>query len=189
MFASVIQNPPRGAGTGYRLALSSIGNYNAQLSQQMQPGELQLQAARSQGVSGVSAYWTGAATLLGGEVHAARQVGGSFALIDVGGLPDVPVYVDNQLIAHTDSHGRALLHDLLPYESNRVNIEPTEIPLDASIGARTLVVTPAFRSGVVVKFPVERLRGATFRLLTPDGQPVPAGATRRFHGQAVSSDL
>ncbi len=57
--------------------------------------------------------------------------------------------MDNQLIGHTDGNGRALLNDLLPYESNRVNIEPTEIPLDASIGARTLVVTPGFRSGVV----------------------------------------
>ncbi len=110
------------------------------------------------------------------------QVGGSFALIDVGGLPDVPVYVDNQLIAHTDSHGRALLHDLLPYESNRVNIEPTEIPLDASIGARTLVVTPGYRSGVIVKFPVEREHGATFRLVTAEGKAVPAGATVQFKG-------
>ena len=179
---SYIQNPPRGSGEGYRLGLSSLGNYNAQLSAQTDSGELQLQAARSQGVSGVNGYWTGAATLLGGELHAARQVGGSFALVDIGGLPGVPVFVDNQLIAYTDSHGRALLHDLLPYESNRVNIEPTEIPLDATIGARTLVVTPAYRSGVVLKFPVEREHGATFRLVTRQGEPVPAGASVQFGG-------
>jgi outer membrane usher protein len=182
--ATYIQNPPRGSGVGYRLGASNIGNYNAQLIEQWQSGELQLQAARSQGVSGESGYWSGAATLLGGELHAARQVAGSFALIDVGGLPDVPVYVDNQLIAHTNLQGRALLHDLLPYESNRVNIEPTEIPLDASIGARTMVVTPGFRSGVIVKFPVERVRGGTFKLVTADGQPVPAGATVRFMGHS-----
>jgi len=183
VFASYVQNPPRGTGSGYRLAVSSIGNYNAQLTEQLQPGDLQVQAARSQGVSGVSVDWSGAATFLGGELHATRQVDGSFALIDVGGLPDVPVYVDNQLIARTDANGRVLIHDLLPYESNRVNIEPTEIPLDASIGARTLVVTPAYRSGVIVKFPVERTHGGTFRLVTGDGQPVPAGATVIFMGQ------
>ena len=183
VFASYIQNPPRGIGSGYRMAVSTIGNYNAQLTEQWQPGDLQLQAARSQGVSGVSADWSGAATLLGGEVHATPQMQTSFALIDVGGLPDVPVYVDNQLITHTDANGRALIHDLLPYESNRVNIEPTEIPLDASIGARTLVVTPAYRSGVIVKFPVERMHGGTFRLVTPDGQPVPAGASVEFMGK------
>jgi outer membrane usher protein len=182
MFANYIENPPRGAGEGYRLGLSTIGNYNAQFTAQRQSGELQLQAARSQGVSGVSGFWSGAATLLGGELNAARQVGDSFALVDVGGLPDVPVYVDNQLITHTDQHGRALIHDLLPYENNRVNIEPTEIPLDASIGARTLVVTPAYRSGVIVSFPVERVHGATFRLVTADGQVVPAGATVEFQG-------
>ncbi len=182
VLASYIHNPPRGSGEGYRLGVSSIGNYNAQFSAQAESGELQLQAARSQGVSGVNGYWTGAATFLGGELHAARQVGGSFALIDVGGLPGVPVFIDNQLIAHTDSHGRALLHDLLPYERNRVNIEPTEIPLDASIGARTLVVTPAYRSGVIVKFPVEREHGATLRLVNAEGQAVPAGATVQFMG-------
>ncbi len=183
MFASYSQNPPRGSGEGYRLGVSTIGNYDAQFSAQGQPGELQLQAARNQGVSGVSGYWTGAATLLGGELHAARQVGGSFALVDVGGLPGVPVFIDNQLVASTDLHGHALLHDLLPYESNRVNIEPTEIPLDASIGARTLVVTPGYRSGVIVRFPVERVHGGTFRLVTAAGQAVPAGASVEFGGK------
>lgn len=183
MYASYIKNPPRGAGEGYRVGVSSIGNYNAQVSAQGQMGELQVQAARSQGVSGVSGYWSGAATLLGGELRAARQVTDSFALIDVGGLPGIPVYIDNQLIAYTDAEGRALVHDLLPYERNRVNIEPTEIPLDASIGARTLEVTPGYRSGVIVKFPVERVHGGTFRLVTADGQAVPAGATVEFLGK------
>src|SRR5579862_4492626 len=182
LYGSYVQNPPRGAGTGVRLGVSSIGNYDTQLTEQLQPGALQLQVARNQGVSGLSAFWSGAATLLGGELNAAREVGGSFALVDVGGLPDVPVYVDNQLIGRTDAQGRALINDLLPYESNRGNIEPTEIPLDTSIGARTLVVTPGFRSGVVVKFPVERVRGGTFRLVTVDGQPVPAGASVTYLG-------
>jgi outer membrane usher protein len=103
--------------------------------------------------------------------------------VDVAGLASVPVYVDNQLVAYTNQQGRALLPDLLPYEANRVNVEPVELPLDTSIAARTLTVTPRYRSGVVVKFPVERVRGGTFRLVTPDGVPVPAGALVRFMGQ------
>jgi outer membrane usher protein len=38
-------------------------------------------------------------------------------------------------------------------------------------------VTPAYRSGPVVRFPVVRASAATLRLLMPDGTPVPAGAT------------
>jgi outer membrane usher protein len=183
-YATYIQSPPLGPGQGWRLGASSAGNYDAALSEQWQPGDLQLQAARNHGVSGQSAYWTGAATWLGGELQAARQVSGSFALVDVGGLPDVPVYIDNQLVARTDADGRALLHDLLAYEPNRVNIEPTELPLDTRIDARTLVVTPAYRSGILVRFPVERVRGGTFRLVTRDGRPVPAGAVVEFMGKS-----
>ena len=161
-----------------------IGNAShiddGELREQWSAGDLQLLAARNHGVSGESVFWSGAATWLGGDLRAARQVSGSFAMVDVAGIADVPVYVDHQLVAHTDAQGHALLPDLLPYEANRVNIEPVELPLDTSIGARTLAVTPRYRSGIVVKFPVERVRGGTFRLVNPDGTPVPAGAVVQF---------
>jgi outer membrane usher protein len=183
LYATYIENPPRGPGQGWRLGGSSRGNYDGELREQWRPGDLLLQAARNHGVSGASVFWGGAATLLGGELRAARQVAGSFALVDVAGLPAVPVYLDNQLVAYTNQQGRALLPELLPYEANRVNIEPVELPLDTSIAARTLTVAPRYRSGVVVRFPVERVRGGTFRLVTTDGAPVPAGALVRFMGQ------
>ena len=183
LYATYIQNPPLGPGQGWRLGGSSRGNYDGELREQWRVGDLQLQAARNHGVSGASAFWSGAATFLGGELRAARQVSGSFALVDVAGLPGIPVYLDNQLVAHTNPQGRALLPELLPYEANRVNIEPVELPLDTSIGARTLTVTPRYRSGVLVRFPVERVRGGTFRLVTGDGSAVPAGASVRFMGE------
>ena len=180
LYATYIQNPPRGPGMGWRLGGSSRGNYDGELREQWNGGDLELLAARNHGVSGTSAFWSGAATWLGGELRAARQVNGSFAMVDVAGIPDVPVYLDHQLIAHTDQQGHALLPDLLPYQANRVNIEPVDLPLDTNIAARTLTVRPRYRAGVVVKFPVERVRGGTFRLVTPDATPVPAGATVHF---------
>ena len=180
LYATYIENPPRGPGQGWRLGGSSRGNYDGELREQWSVGDLQLLAARNHGVSGESVFWGGAATWLGGELRAARQVSGSFAVVDVAGIADVPVYLDHQLVAHTNQQGLALLPDLLPYEANRVNIEPVELPLDTSIGANTLTVTPRYRSGVVVKFPVERVRGGTFRLLMLDGSPVPAGGIVHF---------
>jgi outer membrane usher protein len=41
-------------------------------------------------------------------------------------------------------------------------------------------VTPAYRSGALVRFPVERALAATMRLLQADGTPVPAGATAQL---------
>jgi outer membrane usher protein len=185
IYAQAQQNPPLGTGYGYRLGAGSRGSYDAAWRAQTGIGDLELQAVRTAGVTAQSALWSGAATLLGGEVRAVRSVNGSFALIDVGGLPDVPVYVDHQLVTRTDGRGLALLHDLRPYEANRINVEPLELPLDTRIGARTVVLAPAYRSGVVARFPVERERGVTFRILGDDAKPLPAGAELTVSAQTV----
>ena len=165
------------------MSASTAGNYDTQWRNQTRVGDLSLAAARYSGISGLSADWTGAATLIGGEIRSARRVSSSFALVNMGGVPDVPVYVDNQLVTHTDAKGLAMLHDLRAYEPNRISIQPTEVPLDVTIGARQMVVSPTFRSGVIANFPVERTRSGTFRLVTSDGIAVPAGAMVRFKSQ------
>lgn len=184
LYASYSKNSPVGLGNGYRLSASTAGNYDTQWRNQTRVGDLSLAAARYSGVSGLSADWTGAATLVGGEIRTARRVSSSFALVNMGGIPDVPVYVDNQLVTRTDSKGLAMLHDLRAYEPNRISIQPTEVPLDVTIGARQMVVSPTFRSGVIANFPVERTRSGTFRLVKTDGSVVPAGATVRFKSQS-----
>jgi outer membrane usher protein len=182
LYATYLQNPPVGPGTGYRLAVSSAGNYDADWRRQAVVGDIELEAARNQGVSGESALWSGAATWMDGQLRATRSVNDSFALVDLDGIPNVPVYIDHQLVAHTDAQGFALLHDLLPYQANRIDVEPTELPLDTQIDARVMVLEPPYRSGVVARFPVERIRGGTFHLVTADGNPVPAGALVNFQG-------
>jgi outer membrane usher protein len=103
--------------------------------------------------------------------------------VDVDGIADVPVYVDHQLVTHTDKQGRALLHYLLPYQANRINIEPTELPLDTQIDNQTLTVVPSYRSGVIARFPVSHVRGATFRLIDESGNAIPVGAQVSFNGK------
>jgi len=70
-----------------------------------------------------------------------------------------------------------LLDSLRAYESNGVSIDPKELPMDASLATPAMTVTPAYRSGPVVRFPVTRSSAATLRLVLPDGTPVPAGAS------------
>ena len=176
VIGTLTSSPPVGPGYGYRLSESSAGNYDADWRQQANGAALELEVARNAGIEGRSALMTGALTLLDGQVNATRTVDGSFAMVDVGGIPGLPVYVENQVTTHTDASGRALLFNLRPYEANHISVAPEELPLDTTIGAATDVVAPPFRSGVVVRFPVERTRGGTFRLLMDDGKPVPVGA-------------
>ena len=183
VIAGITQSPPVGPGSGYRFSASTAGNYDADWRQQFSGADLEVEAARNQGLDGRSAYLTGAMTFLDGQLNATRAINGSFAMVDVAGVPDVPVYVENQLTTHTDSSGKALLYNLRPYEANRISITPEDLPLDTAINATTAIMAPPYRSGVVARFPVERVRGGTFRLVTEDGKPVPVGAQVTLQGQ------
>lgn len=184
VIASLTESPPAGPGSGYRLSASTAGNYDADWRQQMAGTDVEVEAARNQGIEGRSAYVAGAMTWLDGQVNATRSVNGSFAMVDVAGLADVPVYVENQLTTHTDSSGRALLYNLRPYEANKISIAPEELPLDTAIESSSTIVAPPYRSGVVARFPVERIHSAMFRLVTEDGKPLPAGALVTLKGQS-----
>jgi outer membrane usher protein len=183
VIASLAESPPAGPGSGYRLSASTAGNYDADWRQQYAGGDVEFEVARNQGIDGRSVYASGAMTWLDGQWNTTRSVNGSFAMVDVAGLADVPVYVENQLTTHTDESGKALLYNLRPYEANRISIQPEELPLDTAIAATSTILAPPYRSGVVARFPVERVRGGTFRLVTEDGKPVPVGAVVRLKGK------
>jgi outer membrane usher protein len=182
VIASMTMSPPVGPGSGYRLSASTAGNYDADWRQQFHSADLELEVARNAGIDGRSAYLSGAMTLLDGQIDTTRSVNGSFAMVDVAGLADVPVYVENQLTTHTDANGRALLYNLRPYEANRISIAPEDLPLDTAIAASSTIMAPPYRSGVIARFPVERIRSGTFRLVTEEGKPLPVGAMVKLKG-------
>lgn len=185
VIATVTKSPPVGIGSGYRLSGSSTGDYDAQWRQQFSVGELELEGARDAGTSGQRVDLSGAATLLAGQLVASRSVPESFAVIDAGGLPGVPIYVDHQQVATTDESGKAFLYNLRPYEANRVGIDPLDLPIDTQITAPEILVTPPNRSGVLVRLPVTKVRPGTFRLVRETGEPVPVGASVSFNGEDV----
>ena len=187
--AAVTQSAPMGEGQGWRVSAAASGSYDAWWLQRFSAAELELRAAQNYGVSGQSLQLRGGATWLDGIPRASRHVDGSFAVVDVAGIPDVPVYVENQLVAHTDTRGQALLPNLLAYDVNRVSIEPQDLPLNTTIDSRRLEIRPAYRSGVIARFPVEQSHPATFRLLLDGGQPVPTGAAVRLNGGSATVAL
>jgi outer membrane usher protein len=162
-------SPPIGPGSGYRLSTSTAGDYDADWRQQFSDGDLEFEVARNQGFAGQSALADGTLTFMGGSLYASRAMPGSFAVVNVAGLPDVGVYVENQLVARTNDSGQAVLPNLLPYVANRISIDPTQLPLDTVIDARQAVVAPPFMSGVLVN---------------DNASPVPPGASVDFNGES-----
>lgn len=180
--ASLSHSPPIGAGEGYRLGASTTGDYDADWREQLNSADLEAEAARRQGISVLSATGDGTLTWLGGEIYASRTSPESFAVVKLDGLTDVPVYVENQLVAKTDQNGMAFVPNLLPYTGNRISVDPIDLPLDTELDARTTIIAPPFSSGVIVKFPLRKVSPGLFRLVTADGKVVPAGAIVRFNG-------
>jgi outer membrane usher protein len=179
---SMQESAPVGQGHGWYLSASQRGDHDARWTQRFESADVDLRVARYFGSSGQGIQARGALVSVGGTTRAVRAVDGSFALIDVAGIPDVPVYLENHLVTKTDARGKALLHNLQPYEVSRVSIQPTDLPFNTSIKSRVLEIQPAWRSGVLARFPVEKIHPAVFRLLLPDGKPVPAGSSVQLNG-------
>lgn len=174
---------PAGAGDGYLLSAGTDGSYNAEYLRQTDFLTLDVGAARYLDESAQRLTVTGSAVLLDGELRAARTIPDSFAMVEVGGIPNVTVYFDNQPVARTDDSGLALVPNLRSFQVNRLSIDPLQLPLDAAMADPQVLTVPPYRSGTVVAFPVKRERSGLFRLQLPDGSRVPAGAVVHFQSQ------
>ena len=176
-FAQLQQSLPAGTGFGYMVA-SQFGKDAASqgsLDYQNDVGTYDLSAYRVGGQTLSTADVAGGIGFLGGDVFASRQLTDSFAVVDVG-QPDVDVYSQNQVVAHTDGSGYAVIPRLNAYQDNHIGYDPRNLPLDTDIGDSTTDVVPYYRSGVLVKFQVKKIKGYTFTVKLPDGSFLPAGA-------------
>ncbi len=134
----------------------------------------------------VNAEAQGAVSYVDGGIFPSNTINDSFGVVDTGGLANVRVLYENRLVGRTDAAGLLLVPDLRSFDVNHLAIDPTDIPLDTSVGAATRTVRPQDRSGVVVKFGVKVSHGALLRLVDAAGKRLPVGsvATLRATGTA-----
>lgn len=169
---------PVGTGMGYRFGVGAGGTdeREAGVSLQNDVGTYQLETDSISGVTGVRGSVSGSIAWLDGTLSASRQINDSFAVAEVGGQAGVHVYSDNQLVGTTNSQGYAIVPQLRAYQSNSVRIDVADLPLDFNIDAAQMRAVPYSRSGLVLRFPIERADAALIALMTETGQPLPPGA-------------
>lgn len=187
--ASVQQSLPAGTGVGYQVSLASNADAQLGYSYQGRAGTASVQYARRNDTDGWRADVSGGLAITGAGVMPARRLDRSFAVVKVADYENLTVFVENQPIGRTDGQGRILLDGLRPYERNEISIDPKQLPLDASLATPVIDITPAYRSGALVEFPVTRARPATLRLVRADGEAVPAGASVRTGQETVPVGL
>jgi len=181
---------PAGSGVGYRL-IAGAGDSDArqvELNMQNQVGSYSLGASQANGQTAFRGSANGGIAFLGGRTFLSQRITNSFAVVKVPGYSGVGVYVENQLVARTDANGSALLPRLRPYQKNTVRIEQADLPMDAQIDAVQLDAVPYLRSGLLLKFPIKRSRGALLTVVLENGEPLPAGAQAQIIGDNVEQN-
>lgn len=167
---------PSDEGSGYRLQASRDGAQQAEVNYQNAVGTYSLGIESLSGQTSARAGASGGLAMLGGAAYASRRINDSFAVVQVPGYAGVRVYGDNQLVGRTDARGNILIPRVRAFEENPISIESQDLPLDARIDVLKMAAMPAYRSGVLLTFPVMPARAATLKIVLADGRAVPAGA-------------
>ncbi|HKJ61223.1 MAG TPA: fimbria/pilus outer membrane usher protein [Hyphomicrobiales bacterium] len=164
-------------GTPYRSAAAS---YRAEI--------MRVEAGISErsGSTQFQAQADGAIATLGGDVFFANRIDDSFAVVDAA-APDIKVFHENRPIGVTGENGRLLVPSLRSWQPNIISIDPANLPINADIIETKQQVTPAAKSGVLVKFDAKAANDAAlveFRLA--DRTPVPVSSEGFIEGQPES---
>ena len=123
-----------------------------------------------------AAQASGSIALMDGTVLPSRRINDSFALVSTDGAPDVAVLHENRKLGRTNGSGYLLVPDLNSYQSNRIAIDPEDLPVDVKLDTTKVVVVPQAGAGVLAKFQVEQYAAASVILTMPEGGFVPVGA-------------
>lgn len=176
LYATVSRNTPRDEGFGYRLASLNGGDaarQEATFTRNQSIGSFQAEIVRQQADVSARLGMQGGLALLDGDLYVSRRLDQSFAIVHVEGEPKIPIYLENQVVAHTNSRGRAVVSPLRAYQANNISLDPLTLRMDTSVNSVNQVVVPRSQGGVQVDFETHQVRSVTLTVLLPDGTALP----------------
>ncbi|PBJ82146.1 hypothetical protein CMZ84_13480 [Lysobacteraceae bacterium NML93-0399] len=179
VLADLSQPIPGDGGRGWRVQarLGAEAGAAGEFGWMHDHGRLQLGAGRYGERTQAYAQADGALVWMGGGLFTARRIDDAFAVVTTDGLADVPVQLENRTVGQTDARGRLLVTPLRAWQSNRVGVDPMDLPADVRIDDIALSATPSDRAGTTVGFQLREVRAALLVLHDADGAPLPVGAT------------
>lgn len=101
--------------------------------------------------------YSGAVSYVSGTIGLIRPINDSFALVRVNELQNVKVDLNGQAIGKTNKKGYIFVPDMNSYYDNLITVNDKDIPFDYDILTREITVSPWYKSGFCLKFPIERL--------------------------------
>jgi len=100
---------------------------------------------------------SGAVVASDGHVLATRPVRDAFALVETGGIADVPVAVDGRSAGRTDANGLLVVPSIGSFSESRITLDDSLTPLGVEVDHTDALVAPGARGGSVASFKVKRV--------------------------------
>ena len=166
--AGLEKNMPRGQGWSYELQANDNEKWQAEgwaLLQYNGPyGIYSGTVRKTPGTDGYKVSLSGGIGYIDHSFFASRPITDCFALVKVGDIAGAKVYHSNEAVAVTNGQGRALVPGLISYLNNKLSYEAADIPINYELKGLEKYVTPAYRSGSVVRFEVTKTQAFEGRL-------------------------
>ena len=175
--------PVEGSGVGWRANVSQgeQDRYGAGAGYRGRYATVEADVDRFDDYSQASVSVRGSLVAMAGHVFAANSIYDSFAVVDTQ-VPSVEVLHENRPVGRSNDAAKLLIPNLSAYDTNRLQIDPTELPVDVEIGKIEEIALPVEKSGVLVQFPVKQVNAANVQLVLADGKNAPIGADVHLNG-------
>jgi len=188
--ANFMKAAPLAGGVGW-----SLGASHSSTSSVYRQAEVNWRASRFDLRSGVYgagddlSQWaqvSGSIIAMDGALHLSRPVTDAFALVSTDGYGGVPVSFENQYVGDTDASGHLLIPSVSSWYAAHFEIDPINLPADVKVPLAKTEAAIRDGSGLVLRFPVQKLRAAVFSVVGADGRPVAPGSQVQADGQDVA---
>ena len=164
----VLKNLPLGEGFGGRASFErhqgepeTYNNYNLQLQYNAKYGQYAGEFTSTNHVEAYSLSAAGGISFIKDTLNFSRPIQDSFALVKVGDLKGVRVYLNNQEIGRTSTSGKVLIPNLGSYYDNQISINDKDIPIEYTITDVLRYVSPPLRSGSYIEFGAVKMQAFT----------------------------
>jgi len=137
-------------------------------------GELSASLGQGDRSRQVSAGARGAVVAHPGGVTFAQPLAETFAIVEVPEAKGARVVNGNQV--RVDGRGHAIVPQLVPYQLNRVEVDPTGLPLDVELATNSQQVAPRAGAVPLLRYPTRTGRTALIDLRLAAGGGLPFGA-------------
>ncbi|GHC97095.1 fimbria/pilus outer membrane usher protein [Novosphingobium pokkalii] len=168
-------------GAAYRGAQNGPSSESAYVNYQAPQGFVQARVDQAGGAWRGQFDLEGSVLAAGGGIFPAPRVMNSFVVVANAG-PHVDVLQGGVRVARTDSSGRALLPNVIPYQPTHVYIDPVALPDGWEASQTEQVAVAAFKQGARIDFGARAVRGASIVLVGADGKPLEAGYVAALDG-------